>query len=335
VHRHELKAERVLTAALVLTALFTLSPLWVPLLLAAWFADVLAPLVLRLQKMFGGRRRGAVAIVVLFALAVLLPLTGIAIGMVGGVIALIEQLRGASKDKMSIASTILGGSPSPAPALRDWASLLTRYGANAWSAVSTVVQTSSAIAIALVVFIVALYALSMHGARFHAWLILSSPLPASVSRRITGAFRETGRGLLIGTGVTALAQGATATLAYIVLGIPRALILGPLTTLAALVPVFGTGLVWIPLCIGLFVTGHYGRGTALLIVGAGVMSMMDNFLRPALTRYGKLQMPAFLVLLSMLGGVSTFGGFGILLGPLLVRLAIEALSIARDEHAFH
>src|SRR5439155_23888646 len=107
-----------------------------------------------------GRRRGAAAIVVLVALVVILPLTGIAIGVIGGAIDLIDQLRGASKDKFSIASAFLGGTPSPAPNLRDWASLLTRYGANAWSAVSTVLQTSSAIAIGVVVFAAGLYSVS-------------------------------------------------------------------------------------------------------------------------------------------------------------------------------
>lgn len=222
--RHELTVQRLLTAVLVLGAVITLGPLWVPLLLAAWFADVLAPVVLRLQKLFNGRRRGAAAIVVLVALAVILPLTGIAIGVIGGALDLVEQLRASSKDKFSIASAILGGSPSSAPNIRDWASLLTRYGANAWSAVSTVLQTSSRIAIGVVVFAIGLYSISMHGARFHAWLVHDSPLPPRVFRRFSCAFRETGRGLLIGTGVTALAQGATATLAYIVRGIPRALL---------------------------------------------------------------------------------------------------------------
>ena len=36
----------------------------------------------------------------------------------------------------------------------------------------------------------------------------------------------------------------------------------------------------------------------------------------------------------MLGGVSAFGAFGLFLGPLVVRLAVEALAIAREADLF-
>ena len=52
--------------------------------------------------------------------------------------------------------------------------------------------------------------------------------------------------------------------------------------------------------------------------------------RPMLSRYGKLRMPTFLLLISMLGGLALFGAWGVLLGPLLVRLAVEGLEILRE-----
>ena len=41
-------------------------------------------------------------------------------------------------------------------------------------------------------------------------------------------------------------------------------------------------------------------------------------------------LPTFVLLLAMLGGIATFGGWGVLLGPLFVRLATEALGIWRE-----
>ena len=61
------------------------------------------------------------------------------------------------------------------------------------------------------------------------------------------------------------------------------------------------------------------------------VSIVDNLLRPWLSRYGKLDLSGFVVLVSMLGGVAMFGGFGLLLGPLLVRLAIESWQLLHDE----
>jgi predicted PurR-regulated permease PerM len=65
----------------------------------------------------------------------------------------------------------------------------------------------------------------------------------------------------------------------------------------------------------------------------GVLSTVDNFLRPLLARYGRIDLPVLVVLVSMLGGLATFGAVGVLLGPLLARLCVEALSIVAEERA--
>jgi predicted PurR-regulated permease PerM len=320
-----------LTIALCLAALHTLTALWVPLVLALWFADVLQIPIRRLQKILGGPHRGAAAIVVLLALLIIVPLIGVTFAVIAGVSSLVEQLR---EGQGSMLMTFLGGSPTGTPSLRDWSTLLTRYGANAWAAFTTVAQASTAFLIGLFIFGIGLYTFAVAGPRLYAWFVYSAPMPRIVALRLARAFLETGRGLLLGMGVTALAQGAVATIAYVALGIPRAFLLGPLTMVTALFPLGGTALVWGPLAVGLGVTHDYARATAIVVLGIGVLGLMDNILRPILTRYGKLHLPTYVVLVSMLGGLFTFGASGVLLGPLLVRLALETIDIAREERLF-
>jgi predicted PurR-regulated permease PerM len=50
-----------------------------------------------------------------------------------------------------------------------------------------------------------------------------------------------------------------------------------------------------------------------------------------LARYGKLSLPTFLLLIAMIGGLAMFGPWGVALGPLLVRLAVEGLQILREQ----
>ena len=176
----------------------------------------------------------------------------------------------------------------------------------------------------------ALYTFAVDGERAYAWLEEHAPVARGDLERLAGAFRETGRGLIVAGAGTALAQGAVATAAYVAMGIPRALALGPLTAVCALVPVVGTGLVWVPLALELGARGQYWRAVGVVVVGAGLHSLIDNFVRPALARYGHLRLPTFVVLISMLGGLAVFGATGALLGPLLVRLCVEALAIASD-----
>jgi predicted PurR-regulated permease PerM len=161
-----------------------------------------------------------------------------------------------------------------------------------------------------------------------------SPLSPLHLRRFRAAFHEVGKGLLVGVGLTGLAQAGVATIAYFALGIPRALVLGMLTFVMSLIPSIGTAIVWVPLAIGLAVTGRTTAAVILVIIGAGVISTVDNVLRPVFSRYGELQMSSFALLLSMFGGLALFGGWGLALGPLVVRLAVEALDIAKEAHVF-
>lgn len=327
-------AMRLVTLGLVVAAAMTLAPFWAPVVLAAWFADVLQPAVRELQRLLGGKRRGASAIVVLLVVAALVPLVGAVAAIVADVRELLAQVRAALEGHGTLAGVLLGGGPeAPHPTFRDWADLAGRYGANAWRALALVARTSASVLLGIVVFAVALYAFAARGGESYRWLARHSPIPRGAFTRFARAFRETGRGLLVGGAGTALIQGAIATIAYVAIGIPRAMLLGPLTAVCAVVPVVGTGLVWVPLVIELAVTGDYVRAGAVAVVGA-VVSTVDNFVRPVLTRYGRFRLPAVVVFVSMLGGIAVFGASGVLLGPLLVRLAVEALAIARKGGLF-
>jgi predicted PurR-regulated permease PerM len=267
---------------------------------------------------------------------VLVPLVGLAIGLVASVADLVGRLRAALAGHGTVEGALLEGSPLPAAptTAHDWAALASKYGADAWRAATALAQVSASALMALFVFAVALYALVAERERAYAWLQTHAPISQESFVRLADAFRETGRGLLIGTGGTALVQGAVATVTYVAIGLPRALVLGPLTVVCALVPAVGTGLVWIPLAAELALTHDYVRALVVAVVGALIQSLIDNFLRPVIARYGRLDLPAAVVLISMLGGIGAFGASGVLLGPLLVRLAVESLAIARDEHLF-
>jgi predicted PurR-regulated permease PerM len=322
-------AFRALTLVLTVLAALAIAPFWAPLVLAAWLADLLAPLVRRFQRVLGGARRGAAAIVVLLAILVLAPAAALGVEIVSGVRDLVAQLHAALEGQGTFAAVLLDGrTPNSAS---DWLRFVTRDPSRAWHTVIAVAQASTWFLLSLFVFVTALYDFCAHGVHNYRWLARNAPIPQRAFTRFARAFRETGRGIIIGGGGTALVQGTVATITYVALGVPRAWLLGPLTAIAALVPAIGTGLVWIPLAIELALTGNYARAIAIVIMGAGVISVIDNFVRPIFMRFGKLKLPTLVVLVSMLGGIAAFGAWGALLGPLAVRMVVEALEILRDE----
>ena len=128
------------------------------------------------------------------------------------------------------------------------------------------------------------------------------------------------RAVVYGVLVTALAQGCLAGLAYWVLGVSRAVLLGSLTAILALTPV-GPPLVWLPVAIWLFSTGPAWKGVALILWSVLVVGTVDNLLRPLLIG-GEAQIPFLLLLFGVLGGAAAFGLLGLFLGPVVLAVLV-------------
>jgi predicted PurR-regulated permease PerM len=157
-----------------------------------------------------------------------------------------------------------------------------------------------------------------------------SPLSPTNSQRVIDAFHETGRGLIISMGLTALAQSVLIWVGFAISGVPQGLVLAALAGIASFIPLGGTGLVTVPTTIVMFMYGGTFAGVGCLITSV-LAGVSDNVMRPLLSRFGDLQMDTFLIFIAMLGGLMLFGGGGLLLGPLVLRLGLEALRIWKKD----
>jgi predicted PurR-regulated permease PerM len=146
------------------------------------------------------------------------------------------------------------------------------------------------------------------------------PVDEEEKSRLFGHLASVTRALVYGTGVTALVQGALVAIGFAAVGLPSPVVFGVIAALAALVPLAGTPLVWVPAVIVLAVQGRWGAALFMGLWGGFVVTI-DNFLRPWLVS-GRAQVDALTVFIGVLGGVSAFGPIGVLLGPLVLALAI-------------
>ncbi len=103
-----------------------------------------------------------------------------------------------------------------------------------------------------------------------------------------------------------------------------------LTFLAALVPVFGTPLVWFPFVIYLICLQQYGKAAALFFLGAFGISLIDNFLKPVLIGK-KTRLPYLLLFLGILGGLQVYGLVGIFLAPAVLSFFFSLIKIYREK----
>ena len=132
--------------------------------------------------------------------------------------------------------------------------------------------------------------------------------------------------------IVALVQGAVGGITFAFLGLGAPVFWGVIMAFFSLLPL-GAWIVWMPVAVWLLITGEIGRGIALLVIGAGGISLIDNFLRPILLA-GRTSMNGLLVFISLLGGIATFGLLGLILGPVIMATAIsfvEAYATERRE----
>jgi predicted PurR-regulated permease PerM len=317
---------------LTLGALLAFYPFWAPLLLAAWMANLARPLHSKLGRRTGARGRAAGVVTVALVVLSLAPLVIIGLSLVASAIDTLQSLQGAGGLRKSFSAMLAS---EPTLSRRDWnlqqvLELARRHGGGAVSTASRVFGMATSAVVGLFIFVYGFYSCLVDGRRAHDWLLVHSPLERRHFTRLVAAFTETGRGLILGVGLAALLQGVLATIGYVVIGVPQALVLGLLTTFAALIPAIGTGLVWVPITIGLFMAGRTKAAIAVLALGTAI-SVADNFARPHFSRTAHLHLPAFVLFVAMLGGISVFGAWGLLAGPLFVRLALEGWRLYREE----
>ncbi|MAJ97366.1 MAG: AI-2E family transporter [Parcubacteria group bacterium] len=134
-----------------------------------------------------------------------------------------------------------------------------------------------------------------------------------------------------GTFIIALVQGAIGGILFMVVGIESAALWAFVMGLFALIPAVGPALVWLPIGLLLLFAGSVWQGVTVLIVGATLVSLIDNLLRPILVAK-EAAMPDVLILLSVLGGLTLFGIAGIIIGPVITAFFLSMWQLFEHDY---
>ena len=181
------------------------------------------------------------------------------------------------------------------------------------------------------IMLLVLFFLYKEGKDWIATLHELVPLDKSHKQKIAERLDQTVRAVIKGMLVTALVQGLLAGAAYAVLGVPFPIVLTALTIILAPIPFGGTALVWGPVVVYLFWNGLKVKALIMLAWGVGVVSTVDQVLRPWLIGR-EVPIPVLFLVFSVLGGLVLYGPIGLFVGPVLVSLFMTALQIYREEY---
>ena len=166
------------------------------------------------------------------------------------------------------------------------------------------------------------------GAAYVARLRQFLPLSAEDTQRLLDRTRDATVAVVRGLLLTALLEGAIATLGYAVMGIQAAVLLGVLTGVASVVPVVGTSSVWVPVGLVTVLSGHVVPGLLVLAWGTMMVLGIDNFAAPWLVGR-RIRVSLLPLLFGILGGAAIFGVKGLLIGPLIVSIAPTVFDLVR------
>ena len=185
--------------------------------------------------------------------------------------------------------------------------------------------TASTVFLFLIAIIGIFYAFR-DGERFTKWLIRVSPLPDNEDEIILQRLATAVRSVVTGVVLVSIIQGVVAAVGFSLFGIERAILWASVAAIAALLPGIGTSVIMIPAIAYLFIAGEFANAVGLLIWAGVAVVLIDNFIGPYLMSRGNKLHP-FVILLSVLGGISMFGPIGFVIGPVIVSLFMVLLEI--------
>jgi predicted PurR-regulated permease PerM len=220
--------------------------------------------------------------------------------------------------------------PDPVELRERLSALLVEGGQFLAGQAITIGQTTFHVVVSLFVMLYLLFFLLRDGRELSQRIGQALPLDGEPRQALFSRFALTINAIVKGSIVVALVQGALGGAIFWALGIRSPVLWGALMALFALLPVVGTSLVWAPVAIYLLATGAVAKGVVLLVFGVLVIGLVDNLLRPKLI--GKdTKIPDYLVLISTLGGIATFGANGFVIGPVIAALFLAAWSVFAAE----
>ena len=144
-------------------------------------------------------------------------------------------------------------------------------------------------------------------------------------------FKNTGKAILFGNLLSALAQGILGGFGFFLFGLTSPVFWGAIMAFLALIPLLGPFVIFLPAAVYVFVTASTGKAILFLLYNILLVSMVDNLIKPKVIG-DRINIHPFFIFLSILGGLKLFGLLGIIYGPLIASIFLVLLEMYQDRH---
>ena len=323
----------ILFAGISAITFFIFKPFLYALILAIVFATVFGPVHKKALTLMRERRGPAALLATLSVLVVVVaPLTFLGIQISQEATELYSSLvsDGGATNLSRIVGDVIQSITKLSPIPIEFSVEVNQYVQQGLSwllqHLGSLFASFAKIMVSIFIFLAALYYLFKDGHKLKKAAIAVSPLQdihdETIFNKIAVAINSVVRGSI----AIALMQGTLTAVGFALFGVPNPVLWGSVAAVAALIPGIGTALVLLPAILYLYVSGETFPAAGLLLWGMTAVGLVDNFLGPKLVERG-MRLHPFLILLSILGGISFFGPLGFLLGPLILSMLFVLLEV--------
>lgn len=156
------------------------------------------------------------------------------------------------------------------------------------------------------------------------------PLPRDETLRILRRVEQTIHSVFVGVVFVALIQGALALIAFLIAGVPGAVLWAIATFAFCLIPLLGSPFITVPVSLYLFSQGKVWQGVFVLVWGFGLISTIDNVLKPIFIG-ARTSLHPMAIFFTIIGGVVVFGPIGLMTGPVILTLILAFFEVIKTQ----
>jgi predicted PurR-regulated permease PerM len=327
----------LIIAILIVGSLWTLLPFLAALLWAATIVIATWPFMLRVERRVGGKRSIATAVMTLVMLAIFILPLGLATGvLLDAATQGVEFVKGLTTTGLQPPPDWLAGIPWVGQKLNaKWqelsaagpeglAELLRPYlrATASWALAVTGGLGATVLHFLLTVIVAGiLYANGETAAR--GVIAFARRLGRDRAEHSVRLAAQAIRGVALGVVVTALAESLIAAAGLWLAGVPS------MGLIVAIIFVFGIAqlgpvLPMIGVVIWAFWAGKVLVGV-LMIALTVALGIVDNVMKPILIQRGVQNLPLFLIVAGVIGGLVSFGVIGLFIGPVILAVTYTLL----------
>lgn len=177
-----------------------------------------------------------------------------------------------------------------------------------------------------IIFVYVFVALLVNREKLRTLIGQLNPLGEDVTDLYLQKMGSMVRGTVNGQFVIAACQGVAGAASIYIAGFHHGFFIFAIVLTALSIIPLGGGIVTIPFGIGMIFYGNIAGGIFVLLWHLLVVTNIDNVLRPILVpRDARLN--SALMLLSVFAGITMFGPWGIIIGPVLMILIVTTIDV--------